>query len=88
MQERNAVFGLIIFVKEVGGVEFEILEEGIGWFLGPLHEVKVIMDVWAVIVNKALGCQLVHGLWWALGLDDKTLFRFQGSVAAVVFGCP
>ena len=88
MSGSNAVFGLVIFNHEVGGVELEALEEGIGWFLGPLHEVKVIVDVWSVSVNKALGDQLVHGLWWALGLDYETLFRFQEWVAAVVFGCP
>ena len=82
MQKRNAVFGLVIFNKEVGGVELEVLEEDIGWFLGPVHEVKVIVDVWSVSVNKALGDQLVHGLWWGghLVLTTRHCFGFRSGL--------
>ena len=88
VQEGNAVFGLVILFKEVGCLDLQVVKESLGGFLGPFHEVKVVVDIWSVTVYKALGCQLVHGWWRTRGLDHQTLFWSKEGFAAMVLSCP
>ena len=88
VQECNAVFGLVVLFKEVGCLGLQVVEESLGSFFWPFHEVKVVMDIWSVTVYKALGCQLVNGLWRTFGLDHQALFWAEEGSAAMVLSCP
>ena len=88
MEEGDAVFGLVVLLEEVGGVNLEVLEKSIGCLLRPFHEVQVVVKVWSVTVDKALGDHLAHGLGFAFGLDDKALFGSKEWVAFVVLVGP
>ena len=75
MQESNFVFGLVVGLKEISGLQLEGLEEVIGGVLRPFHQIQIVVDVWAIGVNQALGCEAGQVLWLALGLHDQALFR-------------
>ena len=78
VEEGDAVFGLVVLLEEVGGVNLEVLEKSIGCLLRPFHEVQVVVRVWSVTVDKALGDHLAHGLGFAFGLDDKGIVWVEG----------
>ena len=52
MQKGNAVFGLVVLVKEIGSLDLEVLEESANGFLGPLHEVQVIVKIRTVTSTR------------------------------------
>ena len=42
MEEGDTVFGFVVLLEEVGGVDLEVLEKSIGGLLGPFHEVQIV----------------------------------------------
>ena len=74
MQKGNLVVCLIVCLEKVSGLKLEGLEKVIGGLFWPFHQVQIVMDVWAVCMDQALGGEACQVLWWAFGLDQKALF--------------
>ena len=55
MQESNFVFGLVVGLKEISGLQLEGLEEVIGGVLRPFHQIQIVVNVWAIGVNHVVG---------------------------------
>ena len=75
MQESNLVFGLVVGLEEISGLKLEGLEKVIGSVLRPFHQIQIVVDVWAIGMNQALGCEACQILWLAFGLHHQALFR-------------
>ena len=74
VQKGNLVFGLVVCLEKISGLKLEGLEEIVGGFFRPFHQVQIVMDVWTVGMDQALGGKACQVLWWAFGFDHQALF--------------